>query len=229
MDNRIIRKLTQSIGHCDLCPRLRTHCTEIAKTKRKSFQNEVYWGKPIAGFGDPKAQLIIVGLAPAAHGANRTGRIFTGDRSGDWLYRALHKVSFANQPTSTFLDDGLQLSNCFITCSVKCAPPDNKPTPEELKTCQRYLIQELEALNSARVYLALGQIGFLSLWNTLSTMKRIPPRTTRPRFAHGKQFQVNSDQWILLSYHPSQQNTFTGKLTEPMFDRVFDASLSLLS
>jgi uracil-DNA glycosylase family 4 len=188
----------------------------VARVKRKSYLFENYWGKPIPGFGTADAKLVIVGLAPAAHGANRTGRIFTGDRSGDWLYRALFKTGFANQPEAHRSDDGLKLNNCYITCAVKCAPPDNKPTRTELQTCSLHLERELKLLTQARVYLALGQIAYQTLWPWLSL------GTPRPKFKHGTKVSLPNQQWLLLSYHPSQQNTFTGRLTEPMFDGVFN-------
>lgn len=207
------------IIHCERCPRLRSHCLEIARVKRKAFLKDTYWGKPVTGFGDRNAGLVIIGLAPAAHGANRTGRVFTGDRSGDWLYRALHKAGFANQPTSTHAEDGLKLVDCYITATVKCAPPDNKPTPEEITNCLPYLDWELKNLKRARVYLALGKIGFDQTWNVLKQFGRASG--ARPDFAHNASVKLDSGQYLLASYHPSQQNTFTGKLTEPMFDTVF--------
>ncbi len=215
------------IASCEACPRLRKHCLEVARIKRKSYASETYHGKPIAGFGDPRAELVIVGLAPAAHGANRTGRIFTGDRSGDWLYRALHKADFANQPTSKHASDGLELKNAYITCVVKCAPPDNKPNPAELKRCSStHLAAELKEFAARkRVYLALGQIALQGLWALLETEKM-----PRPKFGHGVcTLLPNNQGWLLMSYHPSQQNTFTGRLTEPMFDAIFTQARNLLS
>jgi uracil-DNA glycosylase family 4 len=217
-----LNKIHKSIVTCNECPRLRKYCQEIAEVKRRAFISETYWGKPIPGFGEPNAQLMIVGLAPAAHGANRTGRIFTGDRSGDWLYRALHKAGFANQPNSTDLKDGLSLQNAYVSCVVRCAPPDNKPNPSELKNCSSFLKQEIEIFNHARVWIALGQIAYQALWQILQ------PKTRRPAFSHGGEIQLNENQWLLLSYHPSQQNTFTGRLTEPMFDSVFSKAKNLI-
>jgi uracil-DNA glycosylase family 4 len=218
--------LAAAIEMCERCSRLRSHCRKIAKLKRKAFADQNYWGKPIQGFGDIKARLVIIGLAPAAHGANRTGRVFTGDRSGDWLYRALHKSGFANQPTSVHQNDGLRLIDCFITATVKCAPPDNKPTPAEITKCLPYLEWEVENLKSAQVYLALGKLAFDQTWNILKSKGHaIGPR---PSFAHGKAVQLKSGYCLLASYHPSQQNTFTGKLTEPMFDAVFTKARELL-
>jgi uracil-DNA glycosylase family 4 len=221
-------QLNQAITECEQCPRLRSHCLEIARVKRKSYMQDTYWGRPITGFGDPLARLVIVGLAPAAHGANRTGRIFTGDRSGDWLYRALHKAGFASQPTSVHKDDGLTLEDCFITATVKCAPPDNKPDPDEIQRCLSYLRWELDELKTARVYLALGKIGFDQTWNILKQTGQVSAKTPRPAFAHGAAVELESGRRLLASYHPSQQNTFTGKLTEPMFDWVFQKARKYL-
>ena len=218
-----------AITMCEKCPRLRTHCRKVAKEKRRSYATETYWGRPIPGFGDPKARLVMIGLAPAAHGANRTGRMFTGDRSGDWLYRALFKAGFATQPTSSHRDDGLKLNDAFVTATAHCAPPGNKPTPAEISRCSAYLDWELKALGRARVYLALGKIGFDAVWDTL---KRNGQATgPRPPFGHGRAVKLSAElsgKWLLASYHPSQQNTFTGKLTEPMFDAVFNQVKSLL-
>ena len=219
-----LTELSRTLAQCTLCPRLRKHCKDIAQTKRKSYQSETYWGKPVSGFGDPKAQVLIVGLAPAAHGANRTGRIFTGDRSGDWLYRALYKAGFANQSTSTHANDGLELSNCYVTCAVRCAPPDNRPTPAEIHQCAPYLDLELQLLKNVRVSIALGQIAFHSIWLKLSD-----PQQKRPKFGHGQVIDLSQGKKLILSYHPSQQNTFTGRLTESMFDSVFDQARSFLN
>ncbi|MEW6055281.1 MAG: uracil-DNA glycosylase [Bdellovibrionota bacterium] len=217
----------KQITLCEKCKRLRNHCVSIAKVKRRSFANERYWARPVTGFGDYGARLVIVGLAPAAHGANRTGRVFTGDRSGEWLYRALHKAGFANQPHSIHKEDGLRLTDAFVTATVKCAPPDNKPTPQEIAHCLPYLKWEIKKLSKAKVYLALGKIGFDQAWNVLREMG-IAPKTARPQFGHGKVVELGSDRWLLGSYHPSQQNTFTGKLTEPMFDSVFARARQIL-
>jgi uracil-DNA glycosylase family 4 len=218
-----LNSLNRKILSCNTCPRLRKYCQSVAEVKRRAFQTETYWGKPVSGFGDPAAELMIVGLAPAAHGANRTGRIFTGDRSGEWLYRALHKAGFANQATSTHRDDGLQLRNSYVSCVVRCAPPDNKPLPEEQIQCSNYLQEEIQLLHRTRVWIALGQIAYLRLWPHLKTQIR------RPKFGHGVEIQLNATQWLILSYHPSQQNTFTGRLTEPMFDSVFSRAQQLLT
>jgi uracil-DNA glycosylase family 4 len=211
-----LSKIAAEVHACTRCSRLRKYCLGVAKAKKRAHQDESYWGKPISGFGDPKAEIVIVGLAPAAHGANRTGRIFTGDRSGLWLYRALHKAGFANQPTYERADDGLKLRNIYITCSVKCAPPDNKPLPIEIKKCGTFLERELAELKNARVYLVLGQIGLNALWPFLRD-----PSVKKPKLKHGELVQLSHGRAILMSFHPSQQNTFTGRLTEPMFDQVF--------
>jgi uracil-DNA glycosylase family 4 len=174
----------------------------------------------VPSFGDPRARVLIVGLAPAAHGGNRTGRVFTGDRSGDWLYRALHKFGFANQPTSIHGDDGLQLSDCYITAALHCAPPDNRPSAEEIENCRPFLLRELELLSNMQVTLALGRIAFdaaLSAFQQLGWMSF----SRRPKFGHGVEYRLNDRLTLMASFHPSQQNTFTGRLTEPMFDAVF--------
>jgi len=219
----LIRLQDETEG-CSACPRLRKHCLEIAKIKRRSFQEEPYWGKPIVGFGDPKAQLLIVGLAPAAHGANRTGRVFTGDRSGEWLYRALHRAGFANQAESVNRNDGLALKNSYVTCVVKCAPPDNKPLPNEIENCSSYFERELQALPNVKAYLALGQIALNGLWPWIA-----PSAFRKPKFGHGLSTELPNDRKLFLSYHPSQQNTFTGRLTEPMFDSVFNSVRNFLT
>jgi uracil-DNA glycosylase family 4 len=197
---------------------LRNFCRQIAQQKRRAFADCNYWGRPVPNFGDPKARLLIIGLAPAAHGGNRTGRMFTGDRSGDWLYRALFKAGFANQPTSVSADDGLRLIDCAITAAAHCAPPDNKPTPVELANCQAWLTGTLNLLNP-RVIVALGQIGFRAALAEAKRRGWFAHPT--PKFGHAVVVKLADGRRLIASYHPSQQNTFTGKLTEPMFDRVF--------
>ena len=219
---REVEKIQKRIIACERCPRLRRHCLKVAKEKRAAYATETYWGKPIPSFGDPHARLLIVGLAPAAHGANRTGRMFTGDRSGDWLYRALHKAGFASQPTSTHAKDGLRLQDAWITASAHCAPPDNKPLPAELARCADYLVEELAAMSQAKVYLVLGGIALNALWPLLGEKQR------KPKFSHLGELTLQGGRTLLMSYHPSQQNTFTGRLTEPMFDAVFARAKQLL-
>lgn len=213
---------------CSRCPRLRAHCRAVAREKRKAFAAETYWGKPVPAFGDPDAALVVVGLAPAAHGANRTGRMFTGDRSGKWLYRALHKAGFANQPDSRSIHDGLKLQGAIVTAAARCAPPGNKPTPRELANCSEYLNWEIARLANARVYLALGKIAFDRAYALLKARGLTLPARARPKFAHGARVELGGGRWLLASYHPSQQNTFTGKLTERMFDSVFREARNLI-
>ena len=210
--------LNKQIVNCEKCPRLRTYCQEVAAQKKRAYRDWEYWGRPVANFGDPQARLLIVGLAPAAHGANRTGRMFTGDRSGEWLYRALHKAGFANQAQAEHLDDGLKLIDCAITAPCHCAPPGNRPEPEELAHCQDWFRQTIDLL-PARVFVALGQIGWRSI---VDEFRRRNWWTGKlPQFGHAAVVPIPGGRTLIGSYHPSQQNTFTGKLTEPMFDRVF--------
>ncbi|MHB1487425.1 MAG: uracil-DNA glycosylase [Acidimicrobiales bacterium] len=212
--------VAREVWACRSCPRLVEWREEVAVTKRASFADQSYWGRPIAGFGDPQATLLIVGLAPAAHGGNRTGRIFTGDRSGDWLFGALWRAGYANQPTSISADDGLVLSRVYVTAVVRCAPPGNKPTPIERDTCLGYLRRELELLADVKVIVALGQFAY----NALTAPLGIRPR---PRFGHGVEVPVAGGRTLICSFHPSQQNTFTGKLTEAAFDAVFSRARQL--
>jgi uracil-DNA glycosylase family 4 len=212
--------LERTIIDCRHCPRLVAHREAIARVKRRQFSDWEYWGRPVPGFGDRSARLLIVGLAPAAHGANRTGRLFTGDRSGDFLFAALHATGFANQSTSTQRDDGLALRGAFLSPICRCAPPANKPLPEEIAACQPYLLEELRLLRGLRVVVALGQLamdGFLRAWAAAG--HRVP--SPRPRFAHAAEHRLDQDTMLLCSYHPSQQNTFTGRLTQPMLRQVF--------
>jgi uracil-DNA glycosylase family 4 len=217
--------LHRRIVACERCPRLREYCQQIAFEKRAAFRDWDYWGRPVPNFGDPAARLLIVGLAPAAHGANRTGRMFTGDRSGDWLYRALHKFGFANQAESTSRGDGLRLIDCAITAAAHCAPPGNKPTTDELRNCHQWFEQTIDAL-PAKVFLALGQIAWRALVAEVRQRNWHSGRV--PKFAHGAQVALDGDRWLLGSYHPSQQNTFTGVLTENMFDRAFQTARMLI-
>jgi uracil-DNA glycosylase len=197
----------------------------VAREKRAAFANEEYWGRPLPGFGDPSARILVLGLAPAAHGGNRTGRIFTGDRSGDWLFAALYRAGLANQPQSISRDDGLTLRGAYVTASVRCAPPGNRPLPSERDNCLPYLERELTLLPSARVIVCLGGFAWDVALRALAALGAEIPRP-RPRFAHGATVELAG--WTLLgSYHPSQQNTFTGRLTEPMFDAVFERAKAL--
>jgi uracil-DNA glycosylase family 4 len=212
--------LNQRVVGCRLCPRLVKWREEVACKKKREFRDWDYWGKPVPSFGDPNARLLIVGLAPAAHGGNRTGRIFTGDSSGRWLFRALHKAGFANQPTWERPDDGLQLRDCYITAAVHCAPPGNKPLPAEIANCNVFLREELARLQRVRVVIALGRIAFATYLQT----RGVRPI---PEFAHGKIYDL--EPRLIASFHPSRQNTNTRKLTEPMFDAVFAGATRLLS
>ncbi|HEY1243073.1 MAG TPA: uracil-DNA glycosylase [Bryobacteraceae bacterium] len=213
--------LQAEIETCRLCPRLREHCSQTATVKRRAYREWEYWGRPVAGFGDPQARILILGLAPAAHGANRTGRMFTGDRSGDWLYRALYQTGFASQPSSTCRGDGLTLKGVYITASARCAPPDNKPTPQELRNCRPFLERELDLLQNVQVVIALGKIAFDQYLEILKARGVIRSRAPFA-FGHNREFTTAPGQPVLISsYHPSQQNTSTGKLTEQMLLEVF--------
>jgi uracil-DNA glycosylase len=242
-----LQALQQQIIACTRCPRLIRHCRTVAEQKRRMFRDQEYWGLPVPGFGDPDAELLIVGLAPAAHGGNRTGRVFTGDRSGDFLFRALFEAGFANQPLSVSREDGLQLHGCYVSAALRCAPPDNKPRPGELLNCRPYLVRELELLKRLRAVLALGRIAFDTylqiiyeehLHRVLSLRRApvtdevvggeyaraaiaLPPRSSW-HFAHGASIVLPSLPRLFASYHPSQQNTQTGKLTSNMFRKVIE-------
>ncbi|MBT8396764.1 MAG: uracil-DNA glycosylase [Gemmatimonadetes bacterium] len=223
-----IGQIQAEVAGCRRCPRLVAWREEVARKKRAAYSHEDYWGRPVPGFGDPNGRLLVVGLAPAAHGANRTGRMFTGDRSGDWLYRALHRVGFANQSQSTHSQDGLRLTDCFVTAAVRCAPPDNKPTPLERDTCRSFLEAELEVLEGVHVAVALGKFAFDQIWRILKASGE-PLPTPRSRFGHGLEVSVRPGLTLLASFHPSQQNTFTGRLTEEMFGQVWARARDLLT
>jgi uracil-DNA glycosylase len=212
--------LNSTIIDCEKCSRLRTYCTQIAAAKKREFRTWEYWGRPIPGWGDPKARLWIIGLAPAAHGANRTGRMFTGDSSGRWLYRALHRAGFSNQPSWEQRDDGLVLTNVYISASVRCAPPENKPLPDEIQNCAPYLDEEFRLLKHAKVFLAAGAIAFKTIGDLLVRHGVEVPKP-RSKFVHGAVYQWG-EKTILVSYHPSRQNTQTGLLTEPMWNAIFE-------
>jgi uracil-DNA glycosylase len=221
-------QLATQIESCRLCPRLTTYREEVARTKRRSFADWKYWGKPVAGWGDSRAKLWIIGLAPAAHGANRTGRIFTGDRSGDFLFAALHRAGLANQPQSLHRDDGLELTNCFISAAVRCAPPGNKPTPDEERNCSGYLDREWDLLIGKRVILALGSIAWKAAL-ALAARKDCPVAPGYREFGHGAVVRLSKELMLVGSYHVSQQNTFTGRLTPAMFDAVLARCTGVLS
>ena len=220
-------QVTREVVSCRACPRLVAWRELVAVEKRASYRDEVYWGRPVPGFGDPQATLLVVGLAPAAHGGNRTGRVFTGDRSGDWVYRALWRAGFANQPTSVSADDGLRLTGAWVSAVVRCAPPANRPAPEERDRCTPFLARELALLSGVRVIVALGQFAYDAACRLLAVRPR-------PRFGHGVEVPVagtvpGDRRTLLCSYHPSQQNTFTGTLTEQAFDAVFSRAAELVT
>ena len=220
-----LAELDARVSVCRACPRLVRWREDVARVKRASFADQPYWGRPIPGWGDPEPTLLIVGLAPAANGGNRTGRIFTGDASGDFLWAALHRAGLSNQPTSRSRDDGLGAIDCWVTAAVKCAPPANKPLPSERASCAPYLVRELAALDSVRVVLALGAFAWDAALSTFVVAGEQPPKP-KPRFGHGA--EVGVGRWTLLgSYHPSQQNTFTGKLTPGMLDAVVSRAVAI--
>ena len=215
-----LRSVTSAVVRCRECPRLVTWREQVARERRRAFQEWDYWGKPVPGFGDPGARLLIVGLAPAAHGANRTGRMFTGDQSGDWLYGALHAFGFASQARSHARDDGLVLTDCYVTAGARCAPPANRPTPEELSACRPFLQAEIALLERVRVVLALGAVAHASWLRASGWWERLSP-AQRPPFGHGREAVLPDGRIFLSSYHPSRQNTNTGRLTRRMWHAVF--------
>lgn len=215
----VLRAVEAEVVACRACPRLVAWREQVAEEKRAAYRDQTYWGRPIPGYGDPTASIVVLGLAPAAHGGNRTGRVFTGDRSGDWLFRAMHRAGLASQPTSVSADDGLTLHRAWVTAAVKCAPPANRPTSAERDRCQPFLRAELDAL-SPRVVVCLGAFG----WDGAVRHYRLRPK---PRFGHGREFAVEGGPLLLGSFHPSQQNTFTGRLTEAMLDAVFARAVAL--
>jgi uracil-DNA glycosylase family 4 len=218
--------LRREIVDCELCPTLRNWCEEVARTKRRAYRECSYWGKPVPGFGDPKARVLVIGLAPGAHGANRTGRVFTGDSSGDWLYRAMHQTGFANQPVSSSRDDGLALKGAWVTASVRCAPPDNKPTAAEVLQCRPYLEREIALLGGVRVVVALGRLAFD---NYQALLRGQGISVGRHEFGHDAEHRLGTELPVLISsYHPSRQNTQTGRLTEAMLRAVFERARKLM-
>ena len=222
-----LESVHQDIIACTRCERLRTYCARIAVEKKAAHRNDTYWGRPVPGFGDPDARVLVLGLAPAAHGANRTGRVFTGDGSGDFLMTAMHGAGFANITTSQHADDGLTLSDAYIAAAVRCAPPDNKPTLAEIAACHPHLVAETAALPHLRVIVALGKIGFEAAWRLLKDRGILPDQ--RPRFGHGLIYEPARGPAVIGSYHPSRQNTNTKKLTPEMLASVFAAARRLAS
>ena len=221
-----VAAVNRAIVQCEQCPRLRAHCRRVARDKKREFAAWDYWGRPVPGFGDPNARLLIVGLAPAAHGANRTGRMFTGDSSGNWLYQALHRFGFASRRESRARDDGLTLRDCYISAAARCAPPGNKPTRRELERCRPYLAAELTLLARVRVVVVLGRVAHESWLRAAGWWDRLPPRE-RPRFAHGAVTRLPDGTRLVASYHPSRQNTNTGRLTRRMWHAVFRRARAL--
>lgn len=221
-----LAQVARAVMTCTRCPRLRSYCASVAREKRAAFRHEHYWGRPVPGFGDPSARLLVVGLAPGAHGANRTGRLFTGDSSGEFLMRSLHRAGFASLPTSHSRDDGLVLSGAYISAAVRCAPPANKPAPEEIERCLSFLAAELRALDRLAVIVALGRIAFDAVLRVLAD--RGVCLRPRPQFTHGQHLVPGHGLPVVIaSYHPSRQNTNTGRLTESMFDQIFHAARRL--
>ncbi len=223
----LLEQLNQEIVACTLCPRLIDHCRTVAREKRRAYRDCEYWGKPVTGFGDPNARVLILGLAPGAHGSNRTGRPFTGDSSGNFMYPVLHATGFASQPNATHVGDGLKLTDAYITATVRCAPPQNKPTPEEISNCSAFLDRELELLKNVRLVVALGRIGFDAYLNYLRRRGILTSKKDYV-FGHGVHYQMPDGKILLVSYHPSNQNTQTGKLTEKMFRKIFEQARQLL-
>lgn len=232
LPERELARLAETITRCRLCPRLVRYREQVARTKKREFAHWTYWGRPVPGLGDPQAELLIIGLAPAAHGANRTGRMFTGDGSGQWLIRAMHRHGFASQPSSLHRDDGLRLTGAYLTATVRCAPPDNTPLPSETANCARYLRRELELLRAVRVVVVLGRIAFTRFLVHARERGFEVPRP-RPAFGHGASLVLRGGAGrrleVIASYHPSRQNTQTGKLTEPMLDEIFRRARRMLT
>jgi len=224
---RTLHSVERALIACERCSRLRAHCLKIAAEKKRAFLDQEYWGRPVPGYGDPEARVLVVGLAPAAHGGNRTGRVFTGDSSGSWLYEALHAFGFANQPFSTGRGDGLRLTGIYVTAAARCAPPANKPTPRELDACREYLAAEIRLLRGVRVVVGLGRIGHEAWLRASGWWEQIPARE-RPRFGHGAEGLLPDGTRLIASYHPSRQNTNTGKLTRAMWHAIFERARELV-
>jgi uracil-DNA glycosylase family 4 len=227
---KTLEQIERTVIRCRRCPRLRAFAEEISREKRRAHRDCDYWGKPVPGFGDPHARVILVGLAPGAHGSNRTGRPFTGDASGDFLYPALYRAGFASAPVAISRDDGLRLVDCFITAAARCAPPQNKPTPHELQNCSPYLLDEFDALGKLRVLVALGAIGFAAILKMLQA-RGFAFEGPKPVFSHGARYRARLGERVvevIASFHPSRQNTNTGKLTVPMFDSIFTSAREVL-
>jgi uracil-DNA glycosylase family 4 len=226
MQVRSLRDITNEIVACDRCERLRTHCLRIAAEKKAAHRGDTYWGRPVPGFGDPQARVLVLGLAPAAHGANRTGRVFTGDGSGDFLMRAMHAAGFASIPTSQRPDDGLLLTDAYIAAAVRCAPPDNKPSPAEIAACHPHLVAEAAALPRLRVVVALGRIAFDAALRLVAD-RGVARQGAKPAFGHGLVHRLDREPILIASYHPSRQNTNTGRLTREMLESVFRTAARL--
>jgi uracil-DNA glycosylase family 4 len=220
--------IQRDIVTCTQCTRLREYCERIAREKRAAYRDDTYWGRPVPGFGDPKARLLVLGLAPGAHGANRTGRMFTGDSSGMFLMRAMHAAGFASKPLSRDRQDGLELRDAFILAAVRCAPPDNKPLPDEIAACQAHLEAEWRALPNVRVVMALGRLAFDAFWRVMRS-RGIAIPSPKPAFTHGAEYAAAGAPRIIASFHPSQQNTFTGKLTPEMLEAVFTRAAAIIA
>lgn len=221
-----LEHIQRQVAACNVCTRLRTYCTRIAQEKRAAYRDDTYWGRPVPGFGDPRARLLVLGLAPGAHGANRTGRMFTGDSSGMFLMRAMHAAGFANKPLSRDRADGLELHDAYILAAVRCAPPDNKPTTEEIAACQTHLITEWNALPRIQVVIALGRLAFDAYWRVMKL--RGIAMSPKPAFGHGLSYAPTSAPIVIASFHPSQQNTFTGRLTPDMLEAVFQHAARII-
>lgn len=222
-----LRRLEARVIRCERCPRLVACRRSAARARPRRYRDWDYWARPVPGFGGPRARLLVIGLAPAADGGNRTGRIFTGDRSGDWLYEGLHAFGFANQATSTHRADGLRLTDCYVTAAVRCAPPENKPTPQEFANCRPYLLEELAVLRRVKVVVALGRLAF-DAYLACRVARGDPRPAETPRFSHGGISTLPEGVTLIASYHPSQRNTFTGRLTRPMFHAVFRRARQIL-